>query len=241
MAAEGAACSDRPRLGHVVSVLSDGFLRYNTVGRIEHAVLANAVKLLGEDVNTFTLYDRRGLLRRHFSSTYGGCFRRAILDRQGCKDITQRFGDYLEVSADFDGHHEMSNEGKSSYFLESADGKLLLSQFDPSHHSSQRGIRLCFLDQSCAHRRVLSSKIRRYSLSDDWVVSPGVYVGGIELKYRIPPGEHISQPDLQRQLYLVDGAELPPPELVVSVQPGLRDVMRFCAGFALLHNFRALG
>ncbi|GBE60890.1 acetylornithine aminotransferase [Babesia ovata] len=221
-------------LCHVVSVLSDEFLRFCNVDSIEHAVLQNAADLLTREVGVFTVYDARGILRRHFMTKYGGCSRCSVVTQPKFKVYELGFLAYSNFVDSFECSNDADTNINSSYLVEREGSEVFLSEYDPSQHPQRRGLRLCFLDRSHAHQRILRLSLTEHPPPEDWIDTPGVFLRGKQVKYRIPSEHQVSQPDLQRQLHLIDGVELPTADLVVSVQPRLRDAALFFIAFIFL-------
>ncbi|KAK1443884.1 hypothetical protein BgAZ_207600 [Babesia gibsoni] len=211
-------------LSHVVSALSEGFLRHTRVERIEQCILLNALELIQDNVKTFTVYDRRGLLHNHFWKSYGDGDRWPIRpNRRKARgwDVPDYFCDV---------HNEDSTipEDQCSLYLIERQGKdAYISKYNVSQPRNLTGIILCFLDHKHAHSRILRAKCHDYKLPENWIDIKGVLNAMCEMKYIIPPDEHICQPYMQRELCSVDGVDLGMPDLVISVQPGMYDIIRF--------------
>ncbi|CDR93926.1 hypothetical protein, conserved [Babesia bigemina] len=227
-------------LCHVVTVVSDVFLRFSNIERIERAVLQNAAELLARQVNMFTVYDSHSVLRRHFMRKYGGYTRCSVLTqpRRTVYDL-----DVSDCSSSVDGfeyNSETDSDSDSIYFLERSGSDFFLSTFHRVQHASRRGLRLCFLDRNHAHQQILSLSPSGYAPLDDWIDTPGVFLRSKQVRYRVPPEHHVSQLELQRQLNSIDGIQLPNADLVVTVYPGIRDSLLFLIAFFWLSLLQLL-
>ncbi|KAK1937434.1 hypothetical protein X943_001857 [Babesia divergens] len=216
------------RLHHVVTVLGDDFLCFTSVGRIERYILDAAFELMDNDIPTFTIYDRRGLVLRYFQKKYGNCSRRLV-----CCDGNQSSvaGDSEYFSCIESCNSENADKSSSTYFLEAQDSNAVISQHQLSQHGGLRGIRLCFLDQRHAHIRTFDLRGCEYKLHEEWIEARDVTFDDVCFKYRIPTDDHICQPALHRQLFTIDGVEASMPDLIVSVHVGMRDAIQFCIMF----------
>ncbi|ORM40945.1 uncharacterized protein BXIN_1616 [Babesia sp. Xinjiang] len=219
--------ADGQKLYHVVSLLSDDFLRFNSVDSIERDLLTNAANLFANGVRIFTVYDWRGIIRLHFLNTYGNCRRRQVRNVTEYKTLSFQAPNYFDLSREFEITDNSILEYKGVYFLEIEDSGLLLSQHDRSQHSSAAGIQICFMDRSHAHTRILNSSTCSYPLPTKWIMCHAAVVSGKAVEYCIPTEDHINQPHMQNQLYLIDDIELTSPDLVISVQCRIRDVLCF--------------
>ncbi|GFE55045.1 anaphase-promoting complex subunit 2, putative [Babesia ovis] len=228
MATPSEAHVDIESLSHVASLFSDGFLRFTPKDRIERDIFSNAVNLIVENVNYFTIYDWRGVMRLYFATKYGGSHRRPVGDLSKYKAPSLGSLEYFDISRQFRVIDPDIFECTSSYYLERKGPELVISQFNASQHKPAGGLRLTFLDRTHAHSRIINAISYPQLEPSKWIMVSPPNTTDRDVKYSIPSEEHITQPSLQRQLNMIDNAEIPLPDLMISVQAKFSDILLHC-------------
>lgn len=211
-------------LNHAVAVLDDNYLRFTAVKKIEQCILRNAVELLRYRVGNFTLYDKRGWLRNHFYDCFGE-------NRRHLVNIYEEWSygwdeyDYFENRGDT--VPDIAKDRCSIYYLETKGTEVFITPYMSDQDGGLQRIRLCFLDESHAHIRILQAHPISYEITENWIENTGDGPEQKRFKYRVPNDDHIYRPDLQSQLCTIDGLELPTPDLVVSVRLGIGGALAY--------------
>ncbi|EDO06723.1 hypothetical protein BBOV_II007730 [Babesia bovis T2Bo] len=216
--------SGRQVLSHVVAVFNDAYVRFTPMKLLEDSILDNAFSLMGRDVHFFTIFDWRGIMRRHFCLKYAGCRMRQIrvsydFERSSLTDMK---------NVDFTNGPETDSHGDlhNSFYLEYKGSDTVISQFNPSHHSHCNGIRLTFLDRAHSHYRIINVNLGPklpYKCDGD-VVNTDCY--DTDSRYAVPSDEYILQIGLQKELHMLEENGIPLPDLLISVQPRLWHILR---------------